>query len=81
MTGGRKKDVIIKQCTKDVAGVELPIENEYRIYADLGLKETIANVEGVLHCFAAIMPYSVTIDPRYDAVHVLKEIEAAILCK
>jgi hypothetical protein len=71
---GRMKDVMYEKFDR----------REYTLWADAGLKELIKSVEGVLEVADSrhlTTRYSVYIDPRYDAKFVMKEVEAAILCR
>jgi len=67
MSNGRIADVLVEN--KD---------NGLNVWADDGNKEIITSVEGVFQVTQIYSWYDVTLDPRYDAEYVKKEIEAQI---
>ena len=67
MGNGRIADVLVEN--KD---------NGLNVWADDGNKEIIKSVEGVFQVTQIYSRYDVTLDHRYDAEYVKKEIEAQI---
>jgi hypothetical protein len=80
---GKLKDVLIENVTFEdqKTGIKMP-SFVLKVWANLGKKELIKNVEGVANVYCNVSPtqYDVYIDHRYDIDFVSKEIEAVILC-
>ena len=53
----------------------------HKVWTDIGMTETIEAVEGVNQVSTQGTEYLIWLDKRYEVEFVLKEIEAAILCK
>jgi len=47
MANGKKMDILVKQCEREVGGVNIPIEFRYHIWADKDMADTMRKVEGV----------------------------------
>lgn len=82
-SNGRLTDVVIKDVYHtDIRTGIRHLADSVIVYADAGMKEIIANVEGVVAADKGYsnsdVEYIVYLDPRYDREWVKAEIEAAI---
>jgi hypothetical protein len=79
---GKIVDLIIEDvCFTDPAtGVRHRSNEQFKVWADAGLEDTIKNIPGVTHVFRTLgeSEYSVYLDPRYDREVIKESIEAKI---
>ena len=82
-SNGKKTQILFEDMknTDPRTGVEAVSQRNFRVWADKGMQEVIAAVEGVKHVFVyQETEYVVYIDPRYDFEFIKREVEAALIC-